>query len=178
MTEICENCGEREVPYPHGSRCEVCDVSLEGKDAPWRDANILRRLYHKQNMSLRDIADELGCGDSTVEVWMDKHDIPTRSKSMAVSISQGALNLTVHSTGYEEFRSGMDNNPKTIKHHRLLAVAEYGFKSIKGMHVHHKNGIKWDNRPENIELLTPREHLQRHIEQGDVPKRFDPAKNG
>jgi len=44
--------------------------------------------------------------------------------------------------------------------HRLLAVSEYGFDAVKNKEVHHKNGIKWDNRPENIELLTVEEHRQ------------------
>ena len=32
------------------------------------------------------------------------------------------------------------------------------------MHVHHRNGDKTDNRPENLEVLTAREHNRRHPE--------------
>jgi hypothetical protein len=48
--------------------------------------------------------------------------------------------------------------------HRLVAVAEYGFDEVKNMDVHHKNEIKWDNRPENLELLTRSEHRKLHVE--------------
>jgi len=46
--------------------------------------------------------------------------------------------------------------------HRLLAVAEFGTEAVKDQHVHHKNEIPWDNRPENLELLTPAEHASHH----------------
>lgn len=32
----------------------------------------------------------------------------------------------------------------------------------QGEHVHHRNGNPSDNRPENLELLSPAAHLQRH----------------
>lgn len=47
--------------------------------------------------------------------------------------------------------------------HRLVAGAK------TGQHVHHKNGIKHDNRPENLELLTIQEHGTLHADE----KRMD-----
>ena len=46
--------------------------------------------------------------------------------------------------------------------HRLLAVSEWGLDAIRGREVHHKNEIPWDNRPENLELVTREEHGEKH----------------
>jgi hypothetical protein len=51
-----------------------------------------------------------------------------------------------------------------VRIHRLLAVAKFGFDSIKGKIVHHKSHIPWDNRPKNIELMTKSEHQSYHRE--------------
>jgi hypothetical protein len=51
--------------------------------------------------------------------------------------------------------------------HRLLAIAEYGTDPVAGNHVHHKNGIKWDNRPTNIEPVNHSEHARKHANKRD-----------
>lgn len=44
-------------------------------DAPWRDADTLRRLYHSDNLTLSEVADELETTVKTIHKWMDKHGI-------------------------------------------------------------------------------------------------------
>jgi len=51
-----------------------------------------------------------------------------------------------------------------VRIHRLLAVATYGYDEVVGKEVHHKNEIKWDNRPENIVPVTSEEHRRMHFE--------------
>jgi hypothetical protein len=69
------------------------------------------------------------------------------------------------------------NNPKTYKdengyirfkdtnklYHRWVKEKEIGRYLTKGEIVHHKNGNIEDNRPENLELLTAKEHYKRHV---------------
>jgi hypothetical protein len=33
---------------------------------------------------------------------------------------------------------------------------------LDGKHVHHKSGVEWHNTLENVEVVTPTEHRERH----------------
>jgi hypothetical protein len=66
-----------------------------------------------------------------------------------------------YKNGYEQFAA----NNETVLHHRLLAIVEYGFDEVMDNCVHHKNEIKWDNRVENISLMSRDEHQSYHINQ-------------
>jgi hypothetical protein len=81
--------------------------------------------------------------------------------------------------GYERWRS-WEYRPSTerdgkedvyVPHHRLLAIVEcYSattplwaiFADLDGSDVHHENGLKWDNRAENIEVVEHGEHAALH----------------
>jgi len=70
------------------------------------------------------------------------------------------------SEGYERWRhhfKGERDSPVYV--HRLAAEAWFGLGSTKGNDVHHKNGIKWDTREDNIELKDPTEHRKHHAEE-------------
>lgn len=50
-------------------------------------------------------------------------------------------------------------NVKTLKIHKLIAAAFLG-PIPEGMQINHKNGIKDDNRSENLEVVTPAENTR------------------
>lgn len=50
--------------------------------------------------------------------------------------------------------------------HRLVAEEKYGRRILPTEHIHHLNGIRDDNRPENLEIQSPSDHARVSIQQG------------
>lgn len=126
-------------------------------DKPWHDEDTLRELYKEKRLSKHDIADRFGVGVRTITIWMKKHNIESRGQYEEIRKRPASHYWR---NGYELSSSGFDDNDVYI--HRLIAVAEHGVDKVKNMHVHHKNEIKWDNRPKNLQLMTPSEHMSHH----------------
>lgn len=51
---------------------------------------------------------------------------------------------------------------RDIAEHRVLMEQHIGRELLPSEHVHHRNGIRHDNRIENLELLSRSEHSRLH----------------
>jgi len=80
------------------------------------------------------------------------------------------LSLVVNKRGYVQCNLYRDGRVKNHMVHRLVALAFFG-KIPSGLQVNHKNGVKTDNRVENLELVTPEQNRQQARDKGLVQSR-------
>lgn len=137
------------------------------EDTPWRDGDTLRQLYQEEKLSLSEVADRLGCTAETVRTWLKRNGIEVRSIRRA---QLGDMPVYWHE-GYPTVGHDYDGKFYSVRIHRLVAVAEYGFDAVAGNIVHHRNGVRFDNRPSNLEPMSNKDHLEYHDETRIAPWR-------
>jgi hypothetical protein len=69
-------------------------------------------------------------------------------------------------TGERWYVNGRDG--RRYLWYRVVARNELGRELGRGEIVHHINGDCTDDRPENLQVVTPREHYAIHLAQGDL----------
>lgn len=145
------------------------------------DKDNLHRLYIDERLSTVKIANLLRCNPQTVTNNLVRAGISMRSKSEAlkgrtVSPTTRAKLLRA----LEKTRGKGENHPawkggrytdkngyvvvrrdkKNVREHRWIMEQHLGYKLNEWDEVHHVNGVKTDNRLENLEVI-PNEHKHR-----------------
>ena len=64
-------------------------------------------------------------------------------------------------------------NGKEVRVHRVVAEKMLGRPLVDGEQVHHRNGDKSDNRPENLEITSASEHIRAHWDEGHYSARVE-----
>lgn len=139
---------------------DLSDLTIPDSE-PWKDPDLLEELYYNRKLSTTEISNIFECSVNTVTSWMETYGMERRSASQAKSNAHGYLDHASFRTkknGREIWKVG----DHSILVYRLLAVSEWGLDEVSKYDVHHKNGIEWDNRIENLELVTNSEHRKRH----------------
>lgn len=76
----------------------------------------------------------------------------------AFKIKGKIITPRLHNRGYLRFSNGFKRD---FYIHRAICLAFYGEPNFYGRsEVNHKNGIKTDNRVNNLEWVTPKQHRQ------------------
>lgn len=88
------------------------------------------------------------------------------------------LKIGIYRNGYQYVRLSFNGAAKARLVHRIVALAFLGNPTAPANHVNHKNGNKSDNRPENLEWVTPSENHRHRVHvlgKDNLPK---PGDNG
>lgn len=138
----------------------------------WRDEAELRSEYTENEKSQQTIADEWGCGRNTIYRWLKRHGIPRRDSTGGQAqnrVEYAYYRTETHGNGgYEKVGSynSERNQMDWTSVHQLIAIANGADPSLVfsngDFQCHHRSGIPWDNRPDNIELLTRSQHQRTH----------------
>jgi predicted transcriptional regulator len=137
-------------------------------ETPWHDPDVLEELYLERRLSTTQIADELGCSRSTAHGALKEHEIKTRSRGEAGSLSKQKqcrpATFDMDSEGYERWQETYKGTTNSVRVHRLLAVAEYGFEAVCDNIVHHgpSANIPWANWHTNLQIMGWSEHTSHH----------------
>lgn len=118
----------------------------------------LRHLYWDRGLGQINISKKLNISRRSIEYWMDKHGVKTRKPDWK---KPGCFSFN---KGYARFSTRIDGDKKFVQIHRLVMAAhneKFDFFD-KNQVVHHKNSIKWDNRPSNLEVMSRAEHTSYH----------------
>lgn len=137
------------------------------------DKGDLERMYYDEGLSQTEIAEKFDVSQRVISSRMREHGIaPGKRVDLAADASRVPwATYRTDNSGYEMWRCRCGDKMHSLVVHRLAMVAWEGFDAVVGMKCHHKNGIKWDNREDNIELLTDSEHKSRHANEWDRDER-------
>lgn len=126
-------------------------------DRPWTDEELIRQRYFELKSTTR-VAEEFGCVRETVRKWLEHFDIDRKFGN-----GYRPLTASLDSSGYQRFHN---SDHDVLFLHHLVAIAHgadpHTVFGDDDVHVHHLNGLSWDNRPENLELRGAAEHLRQH----------------
>jgi len=133
----------------------------------YKDKDWLVEQYHDKDQTTIEMGEMCDVNPGTISYWMDKHDIEAYDQGR--NKRTPGMNLVINGNGYLEWQNQVYENSEIIRRetyrvHRLVAVAEYGVEEVKDKVVHHQNGVKIDNRPENLKLLDHGTHTKQHNE--------------
>lgn len=129
----------------------------------------LERMYHDEMLSQYDIAQRLGVTQGAIAYHFRKLGIKSRPQSQAVALTgrfKGEKNPRWNGgrttgNGYVLIKRPDHHRADCrgyVREHILVWEKANKTRLPKGWHVHHKNGVKDDNRPENLEAMSNSKH--------------------
>jgi len=132
----------------------------------------LEKLYWEQKLSFQMIATKLGYTKTGIRDMFKRLTIPSRTLSEA-QIVGGLAGRTQYRGGYtmlngyrllKKKEHPRANGRGYVMEHILIAEQKLGRPLAPDEVVHHLNGIKYDNREENLFVMPRRKHSPKLVE--------------
>jgi len=138
---------------------------IQARPAPKRlhDVAAVRAFYEHAGLSLKATAARLGVSIDTLQRALPVAVVP-RHRLMRERASQWKGGRRVSTQGYVMIYA--PDHPRATSNgyvfeHVLVAERHHGAVPPTAV-VHHRNGCRTDNRPENLQVMTRAEHVAHH----------------
>lgn len=133
----------------------------------YRDKEWLKQQHIHERRTMADIAEECGVTYATISRWLDRHGIEKKDYQHNKNTCDFNLSGKSHTEGYPNWTAtGSKADVGYLTVHRLVAIADgadpHDVFERNEYQVHHRNGFKCDNRPQNLEVVDSRTHGRHH----------------
>lgn len=159
---------ERQANRAESTAARI-EAKIEELEHPHRDSEILDYLYWEKDerMSTAGIAEELGCGSTTVRGNLRKNGIEVRGRAKAAREANRVERASygIDKDGYERWSAkDPDRSTATVRVHQLLACLDNDPHEVfsDGVHCHHSTAHPAANVSGLIEVMGHGEHMDLH----------------
>lgn len=161
------------------SKLRDCGI-LRPEEIEWSE-DTLYGLYIEDRRTIGGVAEELGSYRDKVRRHLAHYNIQKTRKQATRDYhrpSETPANFYTNGNGYERIKDSSDKCVSEVGHHQLVAIAHGAdpFTVFSGGPVHHKNGVKWDNRIENLKVYDSHgDHINDHWHPRELTERIADA---
>ena len=123
------------------------------------DADLVTTLY-KQGMHLHELSKKFNCSTTPIVRILEENNIKRRQHYQSGSKHPYWNGGRFFCKALGIYKRSVNN--KKVSEHRYIWIQENQMPIPQGFIIHHKNGIKTDNRIENLVLLPEAYHHSIH----------------